>query len=234
MSEKKSQQPEQNSPDYYLAKPKSGKGRRVLVLHASWGLNQFIKGFCDRLAKEGFVALAPDLFHGAVASTIEQALGLSHKFEADLDAAGKEIKKAAEHLCTLDGTRKPGIGIVAFSMGGYWALWLASQAFQPPLGESNPVDAAVVFYATRDGDYTHSHAAFQFHFAETDAYEPAANVKKTEESLSAAGKPAEYYTYPGTTHWFFESDRPDAFHAASAELAWKRTVDLLKAHLKET
>lgn len=214
----------QNNANYYLAKPNSGKGRQVLVLHAWWGLNAFIKEFCDRLAKEGFVALAPDLYHGAVASTIEQAKRLRSKLKKDVVA--KEITQAAEHLCTIGGTSKRGIGVVGFSLGGYWALWLAAQ-------KSNPVAATVVFYASRNGDYTPSRSVYQFHLAETDDYVAASGVKKLEKGLSVAGKQAEFYSYAGTTHWFFESDRTEAYHAESAKLAWNRTVDFLKAHVRE-
>jgi len=228
MSQEKSQPSLRSSADYYLAKPKSGKGKPVLVLHAWWGLNEFVKEFCDRLAHEGFIALAPDLFHGAVASTIEQAQ--THIAALEQDAAAQaflvqEITQAAEHLQTISGTR--GIGVVGISFGGYWSLWLAAQ-------ESSPVDAAVVFYASRNGDFAPSHCAFQFHIAETDDYEPRSEVEKTQNRLRAAGKSAEFYSYAGTTHWFFESDRKDAYDADAAKLAWNRTVEFLKAHLKET
>jgi carboxymethylenebutenolidase len=198
-----------------------------LVLHAWWGLNEFIKEFCDRLAKEGFVVLAPDLFHGEVASTIEQADKLSSTAFQDQDAVAKDILQAVEQLQAISGTNTRGIGVIGISFGGYWALWLADQ-------KSNPVVATVVFYASRNEDYDQSHSAFQFHIAETDDYEPASEVEKTQDRLSAGAKPAEFYTYPGTTHWFFESDRTDAYDAESAKLAWNRTVEFLKAHLKET
>ncbi len=224
MSQKKPQSPMQNNPNYYLAEPNSGKGRQVLVLHAWWGLNQFIKEFSDRLAKEGFVVLAPDLYYGAVASTIEQAKKLRAKLKKQVVA--KEITQAAEHLCTIGGTSPRGIGVIGFSLGGYWALWLADQ-------KSIPVAATVVFYASRNGDYRSSRSAFQFHLAETDDYVAESGVKKLEKSLRVAGKPAEFYSYAGTTHWFCEHDRTNAYHAESAKLAWDRTVDFLKAHTRE-
>ncbi len=224
MSDTKSQPAMPSDAIYYLSKPRFGKGRPVVVLHAWWGLNGFIRGFCDRLAKEGFVALAPDLYRGAVASTIEEAEKLSSALEQDVVA--QDISRAVERLQDISGTNRGGIGVIGFSLGGYWALWLATQ-------ESNPVAATVVFYATRGGDYSQTHSAFQFHHAEADEFEPASEVEKMRNRLSAAGKPAEFHSYAGTTHWFFESDRTDAYRAESAQLAWERTVEFLNAHLRE-
>jgi carboxymethylenebutenolidase len=193
------------------------------VLHAWWGLNQFFKETCDRLASEGFVALAPDLYHGATASTIEEAERLRAKLKKDV--ATQEITQAAEYLCMSCGGNERGIGVVGFSLGGHWALWLADQS-------SSPVTATVVFYGTRNGDYTQSRSAFQFHLAESDDYVAASAVKKLQKSLKAAGKEAESHTYAGTTHWFFESDRADAYNAQAAELAWGRTIEFLKKHVR--
>jgi len=204
------------SENYYVARPQSGQGRGVLVLHAWWGFNQFCRTFCDRLAQEGFVALAPDLYHGATAATIEEAKKLRGKLKQETVAA--EITRAAEHLRAICGAGQ--IGVVGFSLGGYLALWLADQ-------QASPVAATVVFYASRNGDYIASPSAFQFHLAETDDYVAASGVKKMQKSLQTAGKEAEFYTYAGTTHWFFESDRADAYDAPAAELAWRRTIEFL-------
>jgi carboxymethylenebutenolidase len=192
----------------------------MLVLHAWWGLNPFLKGFCDRLAGEGFTVLAPDLYHGAVATTIEEAKKLRGKLKGE--TVEQEIPLAAGQLQALCSS--PAIGLVGFSLGGYWGLWLAEQA-------ASPVRAAVIFYGARQGDYTASPAAFQFHLAEHDDYVADSGVKKLRKSLAAAGKEAEFHTYAGTGHWFFESDRPDAFQPPAAELAWQRTVEFLGKHL---
>ena len=221
MTQKKSELPTQNTAPYYLAQPKSGKGKAILVLHAWWGLNSFFKDFCDRLAKEGFTVLAPDLYHGATAYTVAEAKRLRAKLKKE--TVTKEIIAAAEYLRALCGAGKRGIGVVGFSLGGYWALWLAEQ-------KPNLVAATVALYATRNGDFAKSQAAVQFHHAESDDYVAASGVKKLEKSLRAAGKDAEFHSYPSTTHWFFESDRADAYNVPAAQLAWKRTIAFLRKH----
>jgi carboxymethylenebutenolidase len=204
----------------YIARPAAGLGRGVLVLHAWWGLNPFLRGFCDGLAGEGFTVLAPDLYHGAVAATIAEAKKLRGKLKGETVA--QEITQATGQLRECCGS--PGIGLVGFSLGGYWGLWLAEQA-------ASAVRAAVIFYGARQGDYAASPAAFQFHLAERDDYVADSGVKKLRRSLQAAGRVAEFHTYAGTGHWFFESDRPDAFQPQAAELAWQRTIEFLGKHL---
>jgi carboxymethylenebutenolidase len=221
MTQKKSELPTQNTVPHYLAQPKSGKGKGVLVLHAWWGLNPFFKDFCERLAKEDLIVLAPDLYRGATAPTVDEAKKLRSKLKKE--SVTQEIVAAAEHLRALCGARKRGIGVVRFSLGGYWALWLAEQ-------KANLVAATVAFYATRTGDYAKSQSAFQFHHADSDDYVAASGVRQPEKNLHAAGKDAEFYSYPGTTHWFFESDRANVYNASAARLAWKRTIAFLKKH----
>lgn len=214
-------------PNDYIAMPATPNGGRVLVLHAWWGLNAFMRSFCDRLSGEGFSVLAPDLHHGALATTIAQAQQLVSRLEQDAAAqetTAGEVARAAERLQNIGGTRVDSIAVVGFSLGGFWSLWLSGRA-------PSPVGAAVVFYASRNADYARSRAAYQFHIAETDDYEPASEVEKTRASLASAGRPAEFHTYPGTMHWFFERDRPDAYNADAAAQAWQRTVAFLKTHI---
>jgi carboxymethylenebutenolidase len=209
-------------PNLYQAQPKSGTGKGVLVIHAWWGLNQFFKDLCDRLAGEGFFVVAPDLYHGRIASTIDEAKKLRSKLKQETVA--DEITQAADQLhreCCLSGQ---GLGVMGFSLGGYWGLWLAEQ--KPSL-----VTATIVFYGSRNGDYSTSQSAFQFHLAEADEYVASSGVKKLEKSLDAADKVATFYTYPGTSHWFFESDRTEAYNSQAAQLAWNRSVEFLKLYI---
>jgi len=95
--------------------------------------------------------------------------------------------------------------------------------------------AVVLFYGTREGNYergfAESKAAFLGHFAETDEFESPASVQELEKLLGTNGRDVTFYTYPGTSHWFFEKDRPDAYDSKAADVAWQRTVSFLKAHL---
>jgi carboxymethylenebutenolidase len=207
--------------ELYIARPQSHTRAGVLVLHAWWGLNDFFKGLCDRLAQTGFLALAPDLYHGKVATTIPEAEKLRSGVKAVI--ASQEILAAAQALKSQPELAQRPIGVIGFSLGARWAL---------DLMESNPTDiaATVLFYGTRGGEYGQSQSAFLGHFAETDEYVSASGRKKLEKVLKAAGKTVEFHVYPNTRHWFFESDNP-AYDPQAAALAWERTLAFLKTHL---
>ncbi len=203
---------------HYLAIPKAGSGPGVLVLHSWWGLNAFFKGLCDRFAGAGFLAFAPDLYDGKVASTVAAARKLRAVATASRRVpAYKMLIAAIEHLTKHQATVGSHVAIAGFSMGGHWALWLAQR---PEL----PISSTAVFYAARNGDFRQSKSRFLFHFAETDEWVSTASVKKMKKSLAVAGRDAIYHTYSDTSHWFFENDRPEAFHKVSATLAWERTL----------
>ena len=210
------------NPQGYLSVPPSGKGPGVLVLHAWWGLNDTIKAICDRLAIAGFTAFAPDLYHGQVADTIPAAENLGSKLDANFRQAKTEISEAAHYLNEKAGSSIAGLAVLAFSLGGYYALDLA---------ESDPehIRAVVLFYGAGTGDFgSTSRAAYLGHFAENDVYESRSTVDELEETLRKAGREVTFHHYIGTGHWFFEPDRVDAFNKEAADLAWERTLAFLK------
>lgn len=212
----------QNSkPDGYLAMPDSGDGRPVLVLHAWWGLNDFMKSVCDRLADSGFVAFAPDLYHGKIAKTIAEAESLGKTVDSDPERTKGEIIEALRYLLATAKSEKDDAAAIGFSLGAYFAVDLS-------VSDPEHITSVVLFYGTGPGDFTKSKASYLGHFAENDKYEPPEYAQSMEAGLKEAGRPVTFYRYPGTGHWFFESDRPDTYNEAAANLAWKRTLEFLK------
>lgn len=206
--------------DGYLAVPLAGKGSPVLVLHAWWGLNDTIRAFCNRLAESGFVAFAPDLYHGKVADTIADAERLGATLDANYLQAKAEIAAAAKFLNERAGPASRGVAVIGFSLGAYYALDLAAAA--PEL-----IHSAVLFYGSGGGDFSTSRAAYLGHYAESDPYEPAESVNGLENGLTSAGRAVIFHRYAGVGHWFFEPDRVDAYNKAAAALAWERTLAFL-------
>jgi carboxymethylenebutenolidase len=205
----------------YLAMPERGEGSGVLVLHAWWGLNDTVRGVCTRLADAGFVAFAPDLYHGKVADTSADAEVLGKALDANHLQARAEIADATRFLNERAGQADRGLAVVGFSLGAYYALDLAA-------ADPEHIHSVVLFYGTGGGDFSSSRAAYLGHFAEDDVYEPPSNVDDLEQSLRRAGRPVTFYRYPGTGHWFFEPDRAEAFDPAAASLAWDRTLAFLQ------
>lgn len=206
----------------YLAVPEGGDVPGVLVIHAWWGLTDVFKGICDRLADAGFVALAPDLYSGRTASTIGEAKHLRSKLKKTM--VTKVLTRSVDHLLSLLAETGNRIGVVGFSLGAYWALWLAE-------AKPNEIAAVVPFYGTRSGNYRKAQAAFLGHFAENDQWVPLDSVRRLEERLGSAKKEVTFYVYPRTKHWFFEENQIEAYDKAAAKVAWERTVDFLHRHL---
>jgi len=210
-----------SQPQGFLAVPPDGKGPGVLVLHAWWGLNDTIRAVCTRLADCGFVAFAPDLYHGKVADTIPDAEALGKALDADHLQAEAEIAKATLFLDERASQAGHGLAVIGFSLGAYYALILAA-------ADPEHIRSVVLFYGTGGGDFSNSRAAYLGHFAENDEFEPPSNVDSLEASLRRAGRPVTFYRYPGTGHWFFEPDRSQAYNQAAASLAWDRTLAFLR------
>jgi len=210
-----------SQPQGFLALPLIGKGPGVLVLHAWWGLNDTMKAFCTRLAQSGFVAFAPDLYHGRVADNITDAETLAKALGTNYLQANDEIAEAALFLNERVGQTERGLAVIGFSLGANYALDLAT-------ADPEHIRSVVLFYGTGGDDFSKSRAAYLGHFAENDEFEPQSSVDELEAALRHAGRPVTFYRYPGTGHWFFEPDRSQAYNPAAASLAWDRTLVFLR------
>ncbi len=204
-----------------LALPASGKGPGILVLHAWWGLTPFFKELCDRLAGQGFVALAPDLYHGPTASTVDEAQSLVD--HADWQQVGATVMAAKDFLLAHPAQSADRLGVMGFSMGAYWSLVAATRV-------PEQFGAALVFYGIGEGDWSKMQAKFMGHFSDVDAWEPLEGIEAMQKDMLASGVQATFHIYPGLAHWFFENNRPE-YDPAAAELAWERTIAFFKENL---
>lgn len=209
------------TPSGHLALPSGNSGPGVLVLHPWWGLSPAVREACDRLARHGYVAYAPDLYHGQLVSTVDEAQAMVDKLDGK--AAAADIARAVDLLAARSTSE--GLGVVGFSLGAFFALRLSA-------GDPDRIKAVTLFYGTGDGEFDKAKAAYLGHFAENDPYEPAEGVNWLEGALKTAGRPASFHRYSGVGHWFCEADRPDAYNEAAAELAWSRTLEFFGTNLK--
>jgi carboxymethylenebutenolidase len=205
----------------YLARPDAGTGPGVLVLHSWWGLTPFFRQLCDRLADEGFVALAPDLLAGRTPDRVDEAEDALRG--ADANELAHLTRSSLHTLRELPVTPDGPVGVVGFSMGGSLALWLSARV-------PDAVAATCAFYASQDIDFVASSSAYLGHYAEDDPYVDDDGLVLLEADLHLLDLDTTFHRYPGTRHWFFEADRPE-HDSVAADLAWSRTIAFLHDHL---
>jgi carboxymethylenebutenolidase len=205
---------------YTAFSPQGGPG--VILLHAWWGLNPFFQNLANRLAAEGFTVFAPDLNNGKVASSVDEAKALLA--QRDLRYQRAAAFSAVTQMRRLPGQRAGRLGVIGFSMGAPWSVMLSAK-------HAEDVAATVLFYGTETANLAKTRAAYLCHFGESDEYEPGEGVEQMKQALQSAGLETSFHTYPSAGHWFFEEDRPDAYRAEAANLAWERTLNFLRAKL---
>lgn len=204
---------------YVAGEPGPGKAG-VVVFHAWWGLNDDATAYADRLAAEGFFAVAPDLYGGEVVTTIEEAQRAVRQVD---EATSDAITDAATAYLAERLGSDARIGTVGFSFG-------ASGALVVPTRTSQGV-ASVLYYGTTDVPLlTGAATPVLGHFAEGDPYEDDAWVAEVEETLSKAGRDVTFHRYANAGHWFAEPSR-DAYRQEAADLAFGRTVAFFQEHL---
>ena len=209
--------------DGYLAIPEIGSGPAVIVIQEWWGLVAHIKDVADRFAAAGFVALAPDLYHGAIAKEPDHAkkelMGLS------MDKAALDIDGAAQYLLGTTKVTSMHVGAVGFCMGGSLALWSATL--------SPAITAAIAFYPGMPWARmqpvweNYSGKSAMIHCSESDGTSLAPGIQEAKKAIEAGKGSVEIFDYPGTHHAFFNSDRESVYDSKAAELAWNRTISFL-------
>ncbi|MEC7923792.1 MAG: dienelactone hydrolase family protein [Actinomycetota bacterium] len=209
----------------YLAASKSGSGTGVLVLQEWWGLVPQIKGVCNRLADEGFTALAPDLYHGDFANHTEMDKAGELMTSLPPDRAARDMAGAIDHLLSLDSCSSSQVGVVGFCMGGMLTLLVSAL-------ESSRVAVAAPFYGAPldDGapDWNGLTAKVEGHFAAHDDFFPPEAIKGLESQLQELGKDVNFHIYEGTGHAFAnEENALGTYDAEAANTAWERTLNLL-------
>jgi carboxymethylenebutenolidase len=192
----------------------------VLVIHSWWGLTPSFDGYAKQLANEGFVVGLSDLFDGETASDIEAAKRLRRAPRRM--PMYRSLFADIEELARSGPPGTESVAVAGFSMGGHWAVWLSQR---PDL----PIRSTVLYYAARAGSFKDSRSSFLAHYAEDDPWVSRASRRKMEGELVKAGRPYKAFDYAGSRHWFAESDRTAEYDEEAAELAFRRTVQHLRA-----
>jgi carboxymethylenebutenolidase len=213
----------------YLVVPEGGSGAGVLVIQEWWGLDSETKAVADKLGGEGFVALAPDLYHGELAGHDEMDKAAQLMQSLPADRAGRDMSGAVDFLADHDAVTGEGIGVVGFCMGGMLAMILA--ATRP-----DKVKVAVPFYGFPQGDtepdWSALTAAIRGHIAEHDDFFGPDAARALEGKLKAAGKDVAFTIYPGTGHAFMASHNALGTHDAElAATVWPEVVSFLHEKL---
>ena len=207
----------------YLAVPESGSGPGVIVIQEWWGLVEHIKDVADRFAKAGFVALAPDMYHGQSAKSPDDAGKLMMAIR--IDQVEKDLRGAIDHLLSLKETSSKKVGTVGFCMGGQLSLYAAC---------ANPkVGACVNFYGIHphvQPDYKNLQAPVLGFFATRDGFVTPEVAKKLESDLKSHGKQVEIHIYDAD-HAFFNDTRKEVYNEVHAKDTWERMIKFYRKNL---
>ncbi len=209
----------------YLSVPASGRGPGIVVLQEWWGLVPQIRDVCDRLARAGFVALAPDLYRGESTTDPDEAGRLM--MELEIERAGRDLVRAVDALRRRPETDGAKVGVIGFCMGGKLALHTACLC---------PEIAAVVdCYGVHPNvapDYSACRAKVFGVFAENDDFISASDVDALASTLEEAGVDARIETRPGVQHAFLNEARPEVYDADAAAVVWREIENFLSAELR--
>ncbi len=213
----------------YLARPANSTAPLpgIIVIHEWWGLNENIQQMTERLAGEGYTALAVDLYAGSVAQTPEQARALTQAAAQTPQLLEDNLKQAYQYLETEQNS--PKIASLGWCFGGSWSLNTA-------LLFPTELDAAVIYYGsqlvTERDRLTPLQMPILGIFGALDQNPSVETVRSFEAALNELGKSAEIYVYDGANH-AFANPSGTRYNAQAAEDAWGKTTAFLSQHLND-
>ena len=212
----------------HLAVPPSGSGPGVLVVQEWWGLNPQIKRTADRLADEGFVALAPDLYHGELAGHDEMDKAGHLMTTLPPDRAARDMSGAVDYLANHEAVTGDGVGAVGFCMGGMLTLIIAAN-------RGDKITAAAPFYGFPQGeaepDWSGLNAVVRGHMANPDTFFGPEAAGALESNLQAMGKDVQF-TIHEAGHGFMNEENPMGSHDEALTAAvWAEMVAFFHATL---
>lgn len=205
----------------YFTGPTDSPGPGVLFLHGPMGLTSNTKAQCDGLADLGFTVLAPDLADGELPETEDEAWQLLR--ETNMNVLASLIPSSGRLLQNAAADSAQPLGVVGFSSGASWALWLSARHHEM-------VGPVVTYYGTQEIDLGAANAEYLCHFAEADEIVSEFETADLGLRLQQANRPFRFAHHEGTRHGFAEADF-DSFDAAAEVIAWRQTTEFLAAHL---
>ncbi|QXC61185.1 dienelactone hydrolase family protein [Aquihabitans sp. G128] len=211
----------------YLALPESGSGPGLIVIQEWWGLVPHIEDLCDRFAAEGFVALAPDLFHGESTTEPDEAGKLM--MALNLSRAVQDMSGAVDFLLGHDAVTGGKLGITGFCMGGGLTL-VAACELPDKFGAVVPW-YGLIPWPDAQPDWSKIQAPVEGHYAGKDGFFTPEAARELESTLRGVGASATLYVYDDADHAFFNDTRPEVYDPEAAATAWQRTLDFLHTRL---
>ncbi len=221
---------------YYVAPVGTKKAPAIVVFMEAFGLNENIKGFCDRLADQGYVAIAPDIYHGQVFPYSDLQGAIAKLKTLNDDAVMQEFGQSLEFLQTRPEVRSGGIGVTGFCMGGRYTF-LANEVY------ATQIKAAVSFYgggiaSTNDiagrqsllSRVSAMEAPLMLMYGSEDTYIVADEHQRIAKALSVAKKRYSMNVFAGAGHGFM-SDRRDSYNPAAAAEAAAMMMAFFDRHL---
>jgi carboxymethylenebutenolidase len=208
----------------FVARPAGArKAPAIIIVHEWWGLNPHIEDVAQRFAREGFMAVAADLYEGQTTMDAQEASKLMGALKQEVGLTRLQV--------VLDQLRAnpevTSVGVTGFCMGGTFALLLACHA---------EVEASVPFYGDVPVDTSmigNLSCPVLFIGAEKDQWITIDKMNRLDDALKQYGKEGEVRIYQGADHAFFNDTRPEVYSQADAEDAWKTVIEFFNRHLRK-